>query len=346
MLKQVLATLISGSLVVAVGAQAQDTITGAGATFPYPVYSQWADAYQDETGTGLNYQAIGSGGGIQQITAKTVTFGASDAPMTKEELDENGLMQWPMVMGGVVAAFHIDGFDGESLNLDGETLADIYLGNISNWNDEAIAELNPDVELPDARITPVYRAEGSGTNFLFTNYLSKVSQDFADTVGEGKSVAWPAGVGAKANAGVASQIGSTNGAIGYVEYAYAAQNELSLIHLENSDGNVVEPSMESFMAAASNAEWDDAPGMYLVLTDQPGADSWPITGASFILMHKEAQDAEASRRALEFFDWAYANGNEMAQSLDYVPMPDNVADMVRESWSEIQGSNGDAVWQQ
>ncbi|WP_110685331.1 phosphate ABC transporter substrate-binding protein PstS [Salinicola aestuarinus] len=346
MLKHVFATLISGSLVIAASAQAQDAITGAGATFPYPVYSQWADAYQDESGIGLNYQAIGSGGGIQQIVAKTVTFGASDAPMTKEELDKNGLMQWPMVMGGVVAAFHIDGFDGESLNLDGDTLADIYLGNITNWNDDAIAELNPDVELPDAQITPVYRAEGSGTNFLFTNYLSKVSEDFASTVGEGKSVAWPAGVGAKANAGVASQIGSTNGAIGYVEYAYAAQNELSLVHLENSDGNVVEPSMESFMAAAGNAEWQDAPGMYLVLTDQPGADSWPITGASFILMHKEVQDAEAANQALKFFDWAYSNGNEMAQELDYVPMPDNVADMVRDSWSDIQGPNGDAVWNQ
>ena len=347
MLKHVFATLISGSLVLgAAGVQAQEAITGAGATFPYPVYSQWADAYQDESGVGLNYQAIGSGGGIQQIVAKTVTFGASDAPMTKEELDENGLMQWPMVMGGVVAAFHVEGIEGGSLNLDGPTLADIYQGKITSWDDEAIAKLNPNMDLPDTQITPVYRAEGSGTNFLFTHYLSQVSEDFANTVGEGKSVAWPAGVGAKVNAGVASQIANTNGAIGYVEFAYAAQNDLSLVHLKNQAGEVVAPSMESFMAAAANADWKAAPGMYLVLTNQPGDESWPITGASFILMHKEVQDADAARQALEFFDWAYNNGSEMAQELDYVPMPENVAEMVRDSWSEIQGPDGGAVWNQ
>jgi len=345
MLKHVFATLISGSLVLgAAGVQAQDAITGAGATFPYPVYSQWADAYQDESGVGLNYQAIGSGGGIQQIVAKTVTFGASDAPMTKEELDKNGLMQWPMVMGGVVAAFHVEGIEGDSLNLDGPTLADIYQGKIANWNDEAIAKLNPDMDLPDTPITPVYRAEGSGTNFLFTHYLAQVSEDFANTVGEGKSVAWPAGVGAKANAGVASQVANTNGAIGYVEYAYAEQNDLDLVHLKNQAGNVVAPSMDSFMAAAANADWENAPGMYLVLTNQPGDDSWPITGASFILMHKQVQNADPASRALEFFDWAYSNGDDMAKELDYVPMPQNVAEMVRSSWSEIKGSNGDAVW--
>ncbi|WP_322529400.1 phosphate ABC transporter substrate-binding protein PstS [Salinicola sp. LHM] len=347
MLKHVFATLISGSLVLgAAGVQAQEAITGAGATFPYPVYSQWADAYQDESGIGLNYQAIGSGGGIQQIVAKTVTFGASDAPMTKEELDKNGLMQWPMVMGGVVAAFHVEGIEGGSLNLDGPTLADIYQGKITSWDDEAIAKLNPNMDLPDTQITPVYRAEGSGTNFLFTHYLSQVSEDFANTVGEGKSVAWPAGVGAKANAGVASQIANTNGAIGYVEFAYAAQNDLSLVHLKNQAGKVVAPSMESFMAAAANADWKAAPGMYLVLTNQPGDESWPITGASFILMHKEVQDADAARQALEFFDWAYSNGSEMAQELDYVPMPENVAEMVRDRWSEIQGPDGGAVWNQ
>ncbi|WP_110650389.1 phosphate ABC transporter substrate-binding protein PstS [Salinicola peritrichatus] len=345
MLKHVFATLISGSLVLGAAAQAQEAITGAGATFPYPVYSQWADAYQDESGIGLNYQAIGSGGGIQQITAKTVTFGASDAPMEKEELDKNGLLQWPMVMGGVVAAFHVDGIDG-SLNLDGPTLADIYQGKITSWNDPAIAELNPDADLPDTQITPVYRAEGSGTNFLFTHYLSQVSQDFADNVGEGKSVAWPTGVGAKANAGVASQIANTNGAIGYVEFAYAAQNDLSLVHLKNKAGEVVEPNMDSFMAAAANADWQNAPGMYLVLTNQPGDESWPITGASFILMHKQVQDVDAARQALEFFDWAYTNGNDMAQELDYVPMPENVADMVRDSWGEIKGPNGEVVWNQ
>lgn len=347
MLKHIFATLISGSLVLgAAGVQAQDSITGAGATFPYPVYSQWADAYQDESGIGLNYQAIGSGGGIQQIIANTVTFGASDAPMTEEELDKNGLMQWPMVMGGVVAAFHVEGIEGGSISLDGPTLADIYLGKITSWNDDAIAKLNPDMDLPDTQITPVYRAEGSGTNFLFTHYLAQVSEDFASNVGEGKSVAWPAGVGAKANAGVASQIANTNGAIGYVEYAYAAQNDLSLVHLENKAGKVVAPSMESFMAAAANADWENAPGMYLVLTNQPGDESWPITGASFILMHKKVQEADAARQALEFFDWAYSNGGDMAKTLDYVPMPENVAKMVRNSWSEIQGQDGSAVWNQ
>jgi phosphate transport system substrate-binding protein len=345
MLKHVFATLISGSLVLgAAGVQAQDAITGAGATFPYPVYSQWADAYQDESGIGLNYQAIGSGGGIQQIVAKTVTFGASDAPMTKEELDKNGLMQWPMVMGGVVAAFHVEGIEGDSLNLDGPTLADIYQGKITNWDDEAIAKLNPDMDLPDTQITPVYRADGSGTNFLFTHYLAQVSEDFANTVGEGKSVAWPAGVGAKANAGVASQVSNTNGAIGYVEYAYAEQNDLSLVHLKNQAGNVVAPNMEAFMAAAANADWKNAPGMYLVLTNQPGDESWPITGASFILMHKEVQDADAASQALDFFDWAYSNGGDMAKKLDYVPMPENVAKMVRDRWSEIKGSDGETVW--
>ncbi|MGM8931128.1 phosphate ABC transporter substrate-binding protein PstS [Salinicola halophyticus] len=347
MLKHVFAALISGSMVLgAAGVQAQDSITGAGATFPYPVYSQWADAYQDESGIGLNYQAIGSGGGIQQIVAKTVTFGASDAPMTKEELDKNGLMQWPMVMGGVVAAFHVEGIEGDSLNLDGPTLANIYQGKITNWDDEAIAKLNPDMDLPDTQITPVYRADGSGTNFLFTHYLAQVSEDFANTVGEGKSVAWPAGVGAKANAGVASQVSNTNGAIGYVEYAYAEQNDLSLVHLKNQAGKVVAPDMDSFMAAAANADWKKAPGMYLVLTNQPGDESWPITGASFILMHKEVQDADAARQALEFFDWAYSNGGDMAKKLDYVPMPENVADMVRDSWSEIKDSDGNAVWTQ
>jgi len=345
MLKHVFATLISGSLVLgAAGVQAQDAITGAGATFPYPVYSQWADAYQDESGIGLNYQAIGSGGGIQQIVAKTVTFGASDAPMTKEELDKNGLMQWPMVMGGVVAAFHVEGIEGDSLNLDGPTLADIYQGKITKWDDEAIAKLNPDLDLPDTQITPVYRADGSGTNFLFTHYLAQVSEDFANTVGEGKSVAWPAGVGAKANAGVASQVSNTNGAIGYVEYAYAEQNDLSLVHLKNQAGNVVAPNMEAFMAAAANADWKNAPGMYLVLTNQPGGESWPITGASFILMHKKVQDADAARQALGFFDWAYSNGGDMAKKLDYVPMPENVAKMVRDRWSEIKGSDGETVW--
>ncbi|OHV07849.1 phosphate ABC transporter substrate-binding protein PstS [Kushneria phosphatilytica] len=347
-MKRVAATLLSTSLVLgATSATAAETITGAGATFPYPVYSQWADAYQDKTDIGLNYQAIGSGGGIQQITAKTVTFGASDAPMKPDELKKNHLVQWPQIMGGVVPVVHIEGIDKGALKLDGKTLADIYQGKITRWNDDAIARLNPDLDLPDQQITPVYRAEGSGTNFLFTHYLTQVSEDFANNVGEGKSVAWPSGVGAKANAGVASQVGSTNGAIGYVESAYATENNLNVAQLENKAGNFVTANPDSFKAAAANADWENAPGLYLVLTNQPGDNSWPIVGASFILMHTKVQNADAAKRALDFFDWAYKNGGEAASKLNYIPMPQNVADMVRkEIWSQIKGPNGQQVWQQ
>lgn len=328
-------------------AVAAPTINGAGATFPYPVYSKWADAYQDETGTGLNYQAIGSGGGIKQITAKTVTFGASDAPLEPDELKKDELVQWPQITGGVVPVVHVEGVSKGALRLDGKTLADIYQGKITRWNDDAIAKLNPDASLPDAQITPVYRAEGSGTNFLFTHYLAQVSDDFASQIGEGKSVAWPAGVGAKANAGVAKQVGQINGAIGYVEYAYAVENDLNVVSLKNADGQYVKPSAESFAAAAANADWKNAKGMYLVLTDQPGEGSWPIVGASFILMHTSVQDPAAAKRALEFFDWAYDNGDDMAKGLNYVPIPDNVANLVREQvWSQIKGEDGKAVWTQ
>ncbi|WP_456268266.1 phosphate ABC transporter substrate-binding protein PstS [Kushneria sp. AK178] len=344
MIKQVAAAFIATSLAATASAA---TITGAGATFPYPVYSQWADGYQDETGNGLNYQAIGSGGGIQQITANTVTFGASDAPMTPEELEENNLVQWPQIMGGVVPVVHIEGVDDGALRLDGQTLADIYQGNITSWNDDAIAELNPDMDLPDTQITPVYRAEGSGTNFLFTHYLSQVSDEFKNEIGEGKSVAWPAGVGAKANAGVASQVDGINGAIGYVESAYAEQNDLNVAQLENQAGNFVTAGSDSFQAAAANADWENADGMYLVLTNQPGDDSWPIVGASFILMHTEVDDAQAARDALAFFDWSFENGDDMASELDYIPMPENVVSMIKQDvWSQIKDSSGNAVWQQ
>ncbi|GAB2794202.1 phosphate ABC transporter substrate-binding protein PstS [Halomonas shantousis] len=348
MLKHVATTLISASLALgATAAVAADSITGAGATFPYPVYSQWADAYQDESGVGLNYQAIGSGGGIQQITAKTVTFGASDAPMTPEELDKNGLVQWPQIMGAVVPVLNVEGIEEGQLKLDGPTLADIYAGEITRWNDEAIQQLNSGLDLPDTRITPVYRAEGSGTNFLFTHYLAQVSQSFADNIGEGKSVAWPVGVGAKANAGVANQVAQTNGAIGYVESAYAEQNDMNVAQMKNQAGQFVTADTESFKAAAANADWQNAEGMYLVLTNQPGEQSWPIVGASFILMHKQVDDADAARQALEFFDWAFANGDDAAAELNYVPMPQNVADMIRNDvWSQIKGQDGQQVWQQ
>lgn len=346
MFKRLFVAAAAGALTLAgAAAVAAPSINGAGATFPYPVYAKWADAYQDETGTGLNYQAIGSGGGIQQITARTVTFGASDAPLKPEELDKNSLVQWPQITGGVVPVVHVEGVSKGSLKLDGKTLAQIYMGEITQWDDDAIAKLNPDTELPSTKITPVYRAEGSGTNFLFTHYLAQVSSDFERMIDEGKSVSWPTGVGAKANAGVAKQVSQINGGIGYVEYAYAVENGLNVVTLKNKAGEYVKPSAESFKAAASNADWANAEGMYLVLTNQPGKGSWPIVGASFILMHTDVQDPEAAKRALTFFDWAYDNGGDMADELNYVPIPSNVADMVRKDvWSQIKGQDGSAVW--
>jgi len=347
MLKHVFATLISGSLVLgAAGVQAQDAITGAGSTFAYPIFSQWADDYQDASGTGLNYQAIGSGGGIQQISAGTVTFGGSDAPLKPAELEQKGLVQWPQIMGGVVPVIHIEGIEKGQLKLDGPTLADIYAGKIENWNDEAIKQLNPDLDLPDQQITPVYRADGSGTTFLFTHYLSQVNKDFADNVGEGTSVAWPAGMGAKANGGVASRVAQTSGAVGYVEFAYAEQSEMNIVEMKNQAGEFVKPSIDSFKAAAANADWDNAKGLYLVLTNQPGEQSWPITGATFVLMHKQVDDAQAAKQALDFFDWSFKNGEPAATELHYVPMPQNVAEMVRSKiWPQIKSEDGKAVWQ-
>jgi len=345
MFKRLCAAAAIGTLVLGSSAATAQSINGAGATFPYPVYSKWADAYQNETDIGLNYQAIGSGGGIQQISARTVTFGASDAPLKPEELKKNTLVQWPQITGGVVPVVHVEGVSKGGMKLDGKTLADIYQGNITQWDDEAIAKLNPDADLPSTNITPVYRAEGSGTNFLFTHYLSQVSDEFKNMIGEGKSVAWPKGVGAKANAGVASQVAQINGAIGYVEYAYAVENKLNVVSMKNKAGKFVEPSIDSFKAAAGNADWKDAEGMYLVLTNQPGEASWPIVGASFILMHTDVKDADAAKRALAFFDWAYKNGNDAATELNYVPIPANVAELVRSQvWSQIKSEDGKAVW--
>lgn len=323
--------------------QAAETITGAGATFPYPVYSQWADDYQDASGVGLNYQAIGSGGGIRQIEAGTVTFGASDAPLTAEDQEKNGLVQFPMIMGGAVPVANIDVPEGK-LRLDGPTLAAIYSGEITKWNDDRIAKLNPDLKLPDTTITPVYRSDGSGTNFNFTHYLSQVSPEFKKNVGEGQSVAWPAGVGAQANGGVASQVKNVKGAIGYVEYAYAMQNKLNSIQLKNSAGKYVTPNAETFAAAASHADWEGTPGFHVILTNQPGEDSWPLTAVSYILMHKNYSNAADAKRALDFFNWAYANGKKQADSLDYVSIPDNVVKLVKDKiWSQIT-SNGKPVW--
>jgi phosphate transport system substrate-binding protein len=307
-------------------------ITGAGATFPYPIYAKWADAYRKDTGVGLNYQSIGSGGGIKQILAKTVDFGASDAPLKPEELEKNGLIQFPAIMGGVVPVYNIKGVEPGKIRLTGALLAEIYLGKVAKWNDAAIGKLNPGVKLPDQAISIVHRSDGSGTTFLFTNYLAKVSADWKNTVGEGTAVKWPTGVGGKGNEGVANYVSRIDGAIGYVEYAYAKQNKLAYALMQNRDGQFVAPDDETFKAAAAGADWAKAPGMYLILTDQAGKQSWPITGASFILMHKQQEKPETGKEVLRFFDWSFKNGAKMAADLDYVPMPDPVVKMIQSEW--------------
>jgi phosphate transport system substrate-binding protein len=319
-------------------------ISGAGATFPYPIYAKWAEAYKEKTGTALNYQSIGSGGGIKQIQAKTVDFGASDMPLKPEDLDKGGLQQFPMVMGGVVPVVNLEGVKPGELKLDGKVLAGMYLGTITNWNDKAIAELNPGMKLPDKAIATVHRSDGSGTNFIFTHYLSSIDPDFKSKIGENTSVEFPGGLGGKGNEGVAALTGRTDGAIGYVEYAYALQNKMTYALLKNKDGNFVSPSSATFQAAAANADWSKAPGFYLLLTDQPGKDSWPITGATFILMHHQQDKPDTARDVLSFFDWAYHNGTPLAEQLDYVPMPANVVAAVEASWKTITGADGKPVW--
>jgi phosphate transport system substrate-binding protein len=340
-------TLVAVGAVAAfstVGALAAD-ISGAGATFPYPIYAKWADAYKKETGTGLNYQSIGSGGGIKQIEANTVTFGASDMPLKADDLEKNGLVQWPMVMGGIVPVVNLDGVNPNDLTLDGTTLAKIFLGEIKSWDDPAIKALNPSAKLPSQAIVVVHRSDGSGTTFNFTNYLSKVSADWKSKVGENTSVEWPTGIGAKGNEGVSNNVGQTKGSIGYVESAYAKQNKLTTTKMINKDGKTVEPVPASFEAAASNADWNTAPGFYLILTDQPGAASWPITASTFILMHKQVPDAAAAGEALKFFAWAYSKGTQMAADLDYIPMPANVIGTVEKVWaSDIKDASGKPVY--
>jgi phosphate transport system substrate-binding protein len=319
-------------------------ISGAGATFPYPIYAKWAEAYKAKTGTAMNYQSIGSGGGIKQITAKTVDFGASDMPLKPEELEKGGLQQFPMVMGGVVPVVNLSGITPGQLKLDGKTLAGMYLGTITNWNDKAIAALNPGLTLPDKAIATVHRSDGSGTNFIFTHYLSSVDPDFKSKIGENTSVEFPGGLGGKGNEGVAALASRTDGAIGYVEYAYALQNKMTFTLLKNRDGNFATPNAASFQAAAANADWSKAPGFYLLLTDQPGKESWPITGATFILMHHQQEKPEIAREVLSFFDWAYHNGGQLAEQLDYVPMPTSVISAVEASWKTITGADGKPVW--
>src|ERR1051326_3017592 len=320
-------------------------ITGAGATFPYPLYAKWADASKKQTGGGMNYQSIGSGGGIKQITAKTVQFGASDMPMKPDELEKYGLMQFPAIMGGDVIVYNVKGVPPGAITLTGSQIADIYLGKIKKWNDAAIAKQNPGVKLPDQAISVVHRSDGSGTTFIFVNYLSKVSDEWKAKVGEGTSVAWPTGVGGKGNEGVASYVQRIDGAIGYVEYAYAKQNKLAVAKMVNRDNQVVAAGEDTFKAAAAGADWTKAPGMYLVLTDQAGKSSWPMTGASFILMHKQQEKADIAKEVLKFFDWAFQNGDAMASELDYVPMPDNVVALIKAAWKQqIKDGAGKPVY--
>jgi phosphate transport system substrate-binding protein len=340
------ALVLAGALIAAqASAVFAADITGAGATFPYPVYAKWADAYRKVTGVGLNYQSIGSGGGIKQITAKTVSFGASDAPLKAEDLEKNGLVQFPAIMGGVVPVYNLKGVSAGAIKLSGALLGDIYLGKVKMWNDPAIAKLNAGVSLPNQAISVVHRSDGSGTTFLFSNYLSKVSPEWKSSIGEGTAVQWPTGVGGKGNEGVANYVARIDGAIGYVEYAYAKQNKLAHAQMLNKDGQVVAPSDASFRAAAAEADWKGAPGMGVILTDQPGKQSWPITGASFILIHKVQEKPEIAKEVLKFFDWSFENGDKMALELDYVPIPDPVVKQIKSVWkSQIKDSSGKPVY--
>ncbi|ACK49809.1 phosphate ABC transporter, periplasmic phosphate-binding protein [Methylocella silvestris BL2] len=336
--------IVAAVVGLAVAPVAAADITGAGATFPYPIYAKWAAAYKTETGNGLNYQSIGSGGGIKQIKANTVTFGATDAPLKADELSTDGLAQWPMVIGGIVPVINLEGISDNQLTLDGQTLANIFLGTVKTWDDAAIQKLNPGVKLPATAIAIVHRSDGSGTTFNFTNYLSKVSPDWKAKVGEATAVEWPAGIGAKGNEGVANNVIQTKGAIGYVEYAYAKQNKMVTTKLVNQAGTAVAPTVPAFQAAAANADWAHAPGYYQILTDQPGAQSWPITAATFILMHKQPTDPVAAGEALKFFSWAFNKGTKAAEELDYIPLPEPLIKLVRATWAaDIKGPDGKAL---
>ena len=316
-------------------------ISGAGATFPYPIYAKWADAYKKETGVGLNYQSIGSGGGIKQIEARTVVFGASDAPLKGPVLEKNGLVQFPMVMGGIVPVLNVPGIKAAELVLDGPTLANIFLGKVKMWNDAAIKKLNPSMKLPAQAIAVVHRSDGSGTTFNFAYYLAQVSPDWKSNVGFATSVDWPVGIGAKGNEGVSNNVAQTKGSIGYVEYAYALQNKLTYTKMMNKAGKVVTPTSAAFQAAAANADWNSVPGFGVILANQPGAASWPMTAATFILIPMQPKDPAATTEALKFFAWAYAHGAKMAEELDYIPMPTKVAEEVKAMWAkEIKDSAG------
>ena len=321
-------------------------ITGAGASFPQPIYVQWAQGFQTATGGRVNYQSIGSSGGVKQITAKTVQFGASDSPLSAEELNKQGLIQFPTVIGGVVPVVNVEGIKPGELKLTGEVLAEIYLGKITKWNDAKITALNPNLALPDAAITTVFRSDGSGTSFIFTTYLSQVSPQWKDSVGAANTVKWPtasSGAAGKGNEGVATYVNRVKNAIGYVEYAYAKQNQMSHVQMQNQAGQFVQPSQESF-AAAADVDWQSVPGFSLVLTNQPAEKAWPLAAATFILVHKQADNAEQAKAVLSFFDWAYQNGDEAATKLDYVPLPAPVIDLVRQEWKKVTDAQGQAVY--
>jgi phosphate transport system substrate-binding protein len=320
-------------------------ISGAGATFPYPIYAKWAEAYKAKTGVSMNYQSIGSGGGIAQIKAKTVDFGASDAPLKVEDLNAVGLIQFPMIMGGIVPVVNIQGVKPGEMKLTGAVLADIFLGKVKMWNDAEIAKLNPGVKLPSQAIAVVHRSDGSGTTYNFADYLAKVSPEWKSKVGVNTSVEWPVGEGGKGNEGVSAVVGQRAGSIGYVEYAYALQNKMTYTLMGNKAGKYVSPNAKSFQSAAANADWKNTPGFNLLLTDQPGAESWPITASSFILVYKIQDKPENGKAVLDFFAWSYANGQKMAESLDYVAMPESVVKLVEETWkTQIKDKSGKSVW--
>ena len=345
MFKKILAAAATTAAVLAMSTAHAADMTGAGATFPYPIYAKWAESYKAATGNGLNYQSVGSGAGIKQIKAKTVDFGASDMPLKAEDLEEAGLMQFPAIMGGVVAVVNVEGVQPGQLKLTGPVLADIYMGKITKWNAQQIAALNPGVKLPDADITVVHRADSSGTSFLFTDYLSKTSPDWKNSIGAGTTVKWAVGVGGKGNEGVAANVQRIKGAIGYVEWAYAKKNKLSHTQLKNKDGAFLQPDDEAFKAAASGAEWTKAPGFGVVLTDAAGKQSWPITGVSYILMHKTQADAAKGLEVVKFFDWAFKTGAPAAAELDYVPMPASVVKLVQANWkANLKDASGKAIY--
>jgi phosphate transport system substrate-binding protein len=338
-------TVAFGAAALVGGAAQAANLSGAGATFPAPIYAKWAETYRAQTGVGLNYQAIGSGGGIKQINAKTVDFGASDKPLKADVLNTSGLFQFPTVIGGVIPVVNVPGIAAGQLKLSGSVLADIYLGEIKRWNDPKIAQLNPGVRLPGLPITVVHRSDGSGTSFLFTTYLSMKNAAWAQKVGGNDSVEWPTGQGGKGNDGVAAFVRQTVGSIGYVEYAYIQQNKMAYVDMQTRSGQYIVPTAGAFAAAASHADWAHAPGYYLLLLDQPGADSWPITGATFILIYKQQANPATGEGVLKFFDWAYKNGDGQAEALSYVPLPEPVKNQIRRSWAaNIKGPNGQPVY--